>query len=59
MRLISVNGEKGALDNIVGMIPDVVTKVKDFMSDRKKKKEADEIAENDDFSEITVDDIDI
>ena len=59
VRLISVNGEKGALDNIVGMIPDVVTKVKDFMGERKKKKEADEIADNDDFSEITVDDIDI
>ena len=58
VRLIPVNGEKGPLDNIVDMIPDVVTKVKDFMGERKKKKEG-ELVENDDFSEITVDDIDI
>ena len=43
---------------LVNMIPDVVTKVKEFVGDRKKKKEG-EIAEADDFSEITVDDIDI
>ena len=59
VRLISVNGDKGALDNIVSMIPDVVDKVKGFVSERKKKKENTEIAENDDFSEITADDIDI
>ena len=34
------------------------TKVKEFVGDRKKNKEG-EIAKTDDFSEITVDDIDI
>ena len=58
VKLVSVDGNKSAIDGIVNMIPDVVTKVKEFVGDRKKKKEG-EIAEADDFSEITVDDIDI
>ena len=58
VRLIPVDGNKSAIDGIVNMIPDVITKVKEFVGDRKKKKDG-EIAANDDFSEITVDDIDI
>lgn len=53
VRLISVKGGDG-LDKIVEMVPDVVDKVKGFIKDRKKKKDSD-----DDFSEITVDDLDI
>lgn len=58
VRLIPVDGNKSALDGIINAIPDVVTKVKEFVGDRKKNKEG-EIAKTDDFSEITVDDIDI
>ena len=58
MRLIPVDGNKSALDGVINAIPDVVSKVKEFVGERKKKKEG-EIAEADDFSEITVDDIDI
>lgn len=56
VRLVSVDGG-GTLDNIVGMIPDVVTKVKDIVGKKKKKK--DDETDLNDFSEITVDDIDI
>ncbi|MBR1483526.1 MAG: GerW family sporulation protein [Ruminococcus sp.] len=60
VRLISVNGENSAIDSIVNMIPEVVGKVKEFADSRKKKKSGEtEIAPTDDFSEITVDDIDI
>nr|WP_253289255.1 GerW family sporulation protein [Lachnoclostridium sp. MSJ-17] len=58
VRLIPVDGNKSALDGVINAIPDVVSKVKEFVGERKKKKEG-EIAEADDFSEITVDDIDI
>lgn len=56
VRLVSVEGHDGALDQIIGMVPDVVDKVKGIISDRKAKKAQNEI---DDFSEITVDDIDV
>ena len=58
VRLIPVDGNKSALDGVINAIPDVVSKVKEFVGERKKKQEG-EIAEADDFSEITVDDIDI
>ncbi|MBQ6387225.1 MAG: GerW family sporulation protein [Ruminococcus sp.] len=58
VRLISVNGENSALDSVMNMIPEVVTKVKNMVSDRKQKKE-NELAPADDFSEITMDDMDI
>ena len=54
VRLISIGGGDG-LDKIMGMVPDVVDKVKGFF---KKDKPA-EIDVTDDFSEITVDDVDL
>ena len=54
VRLISVGGGDG-LDKIMGMVPDVVDKVKGFFKKDKKT----EIDVTDDFSEITVDDVDI
>lgn len=54
VRLISVGGGDG-LDKIMGMVPDVVEKVKGFF----KKDKPTEITLDDDFSEITVDDVDI
>ena len=54
VRLISVNGGDG-LDKIMGMVPDVVDKVKGFFKKDKKT----EITVDDDFSEITIDDVDI
>lgn len=54
VRLISIGGGDG-LDKLIGMVPDVVDKVKGFF---KKDKPA-EIEVSDDFSEITVDDVDI
>ena len=56
VKLINLKGGDG-LDKIVEMVPDVVDKVKGFISDRKKKKK--ENKAEDDFSEITVDDLDI
>lgn len=56
VKLVSVDGN-GKLDNLVGMIPEVVTKVKDIVG--KKKRNSDGESDFDDFSEITVDDIDI
>ncbi len=56
VRLISVNGSD-SIDRIMGMVPDVVDKVKGFF--KKDKKAEIEIAPDDDFSEITIDDIDI
>lgn len=54
VRLISVGGGDG-MDKILGMVPDVVDKVKSFFKKDKKT----EITVSDDFSEITVDDVDI
>ena len=54
VRLISIGGGDG-LDRIMGMVPDVVDKVKGFF----KKDKTEEITVDDDFSEITIDDIDV
>ena len=54
VRLISIGGGDG-IDKLLSMVPDVVDKVKGFF---KKDKTA-EIEVADDFSEITVDDVDI
>ena len=50
VRLVSVDNNGSTAEGIVGMIPDVLQKVKGMFS---KKKDAD------DFSEITQDDIDM
>ncbi len=57
VRLISVGGGDG-IDKIMGMVPDVVDKVKGFFK-KDKNTESAEIAGADDFSEITIDDIDV
>lgn len=54
VRLISV-GTGDGLDRLMNMVPDVVDKVKGFF---KKDKQTDPEV-SDDFSEITIDDIDI
>lgn len=54
VRLISIGGGDG-IDKIMGMVPDVVDKVKGFF----KKDKTTEIDVTDDFSEITVDDVDL
>ena len=51
VRLISIGGGD-SLDKIMGMVPDVVDKVKGFF----KKDKTTEVDVTDDFSEITVDD---
>ena len=56
VRLISVDGNVGAVDQIIAMVPDVVDKVKGVISNRKAKKAQ---KQEDDFSEITVDDVDV
>ena len=53
VRLISVAGND-SLDRIMGMVPDVMDKVKGFFKKEKKT----EITTTDDFSEITIDDVD-
>ena len=53
VKLIPIEKFDGASDRIVGMIPDMIDKVKDVFK-KGKKNEA-----SDDFSEITQDDIDI
>lgn len=54
VKLIPIEKFDGASDRIVGMIPDMIDKVKEvFKKDKKKTNAAD------DFSEITQDDIDI
>ena len=58
VRLINLKGGDG-LDKIVGMVPEVFDKVKGFIKDRKNKKKDEAEVKADDFSEITVDDIDI
>ena len=54
VRLISIGGGDG-IDKLMGMVPDVVDKVKGFF----KKDKTTEIDVTDDFSEITVDDVDL
>lgn len=54
VRLISIGGGDG-IDKLMGMVPDVVDKVKGFF----KKDKATDIDVTDDFSEITVDDVDL
>ena len=54
VRLISIGGGDG-IDKLMGMVPDVVDKVKGFF----KKDKTTEIDVSDDFSEITVDDVDL
>ncbi len=56
VKLIPVEKFEGASDRIVGMIPDMIDKVKDIFSKDKKNKS---IKKDDDFSEITQDDIDV
>lgn len=53
VKLIPIEKFDGASDRIVGMIPDMIDKVKEVFKKDKKKTDAD------DFSEITQDDIDI
>ena len=54
VKLIPIEKFDGASDRIVGMIPDMIDKVKEvFKKDKKKTDKAD------DFSEITQDDTDI
>ena len=53
VRLISVDGNVGAIDQIIGMVPGVVDKVKGVITNRKAKKAQ---KQEDDFSEITIDD---
>lgn len=54
VKLIPIEKFDGASDRIVGMIPDMIDKVKEVFKKDKKKTDA-----ADDFSEITQDDIDI
>ena len=56
VRLISVDGNVGAIDQIIGMVPGVVDKVKGVITNRKAKKAQ---KQEDDFSEITIDDVDV
>ena len=56
VKLISVTGGSEGLDKVLGMVPDVVEKVKGFFKKDKKVKEFDV---TDDFSEITIDDVDV
>ncbi len=56
VKLIPVEKFEGAADRVVGMIPDMIEKVKDIF---KKDKSSDKKTAEDDFSEITVDDIGI
>ncbi len=54
VRLISVNGGGDGLERLIDMVPDVVDKVKGFF--KKDKTDSKELV-SDDFSEITIDDI--
>ena len=53
VKLIPVEKYDGTADRLVGMIPEVIDKVKDAFKKDKKQTNAE-----DDFSEITMDDID-
>ena len=55
VKLIPVEKFEGTPDRLVGMIPEVIDKVKDIFKKDNKKKSA---KNDDDFSEITIDDID-
>ncbi len=55
VKLVSVEGNDG-LDKIVGLVPEVVDKVKGAFGNRKAKKAK---KAEDDFSEITIDDLDV
>lgn len=57
VKLISVDNSGDAADKLVGMIPDVVDTVKGIF--KKDKKDKNDKKSKDDFSEITVDDIDV
>ncbi|MEE1061766.1 MAG: GerW family sporulation protein [Ruminococcus sp.] len=52
VKLVPVDQKDGAAERVVGMIPDMLGKVKDVFSKDKAK------AKSEDFSEITQDDID-
>ncbi len=54
VKLVSIGGGDG-IDKLMNMVPDVVDKVKGFFKKDKKT----EIDVTDDFSEITVDDVDL
>lgn len=53
VQLVPIEKYEGTPDRIVGMLPEVIEKVKDIFGKDKKKK-----ASADDFSEITQDDFD-
>ena len=57
VRLVSVTGSDNSFDKIVDMVPDVVDTVKGFFKKDKKDKNKDAVPASDDFSEITIDDI--
>ena len=56
VKLISVDKFEGTPDRLVGMIPEVIDKVKEIFKKDDKKKSA---KADDDFSEITMDDTDL
>ena len=56
VKLISVDKFEGTPDRLVGMIPEVIDKVKEIFKKDDKKKPA---KSDDDFSEITIDDTDL
>lgn len=56
VKLISVDKFEGTPDRLVGMIPEVIDKVKEIFKKDDKKKPS---KSDDDFSEITMDDTDL
>lgn len=54
VKLIPVDENAGTPDKLVGMIPEVIDKVKDIFKKDKKP-----VSDSEDFSEITKDDIEI
>ena len=56
VKLISVDKFEGTPDRLVGMIPEVIDKVKEIFKKDDKKKHS---KVDDDFSEITMDDTDL
>ena len=56
VKLISVDKFEGTPDRLVGMIPEVIDKVKEIFKKDNKKKHS---KADDDFSEITMDDTDL
>lgn len=57
VNLMPVEKFEGASDRVVGMIPDVIDKIKDIF--KKDKKTANDEKPKDDFSEITQDDAEV